>query len=94
MMKQYRVKSVEVVRYPVLLVTYDDGFSGEYDLSDFVGRGPISEPLKDPEYFNQVAVGEYGHTFGWNLDVEGEEIDFCIDSVRKDIEAHRASTKS
>jgi hypothetical protein len=28
MMKQYRIKSVEVVRYPVLLVTYDDGFSG------------------------------------------------------------------
>ena len=92
-MKQYRVKSVEVVRYPVLLVTYDDGFSGDYDLSDFVGRGPISEPLKDPEYFDQVTVGEYGHTFGWNLDVLGEEIDFCIDSVRKDIETQRAAKK-
>ncbi|MBV8824668.1 MAG: DUF2442 domain-containing protein [Bradyrhizobiaceae bacterium] len=93
-MKQPRIKSVEVVRYPVLLVTYDDGFSGEYDLSHFIGRGPISEPLKDPEYFNHVAIGEYGHTFGWNLDVLGEEIDFCIDSDRKNIEANRTSKKT
>jgi hypothetical protein len=63
-MSVHRIKSVEVVRYPVLLVTYEDGFSGEYDLTSFIERVRISAPLKQPEYFKQVAAGAYGHTFG------------------------------
>ena len=40
--KAYRIKSVEVVRYPVLRVTFDDGLSGEYDLTDLIARGRSS----------------------------------------------------
>jgi hypothetical protein len=86
---KYRIKSVEVVRYPVLLVTFDDGLSGEYDLTDLIGRGPVFEPLKDEAYFRTVAVGEYGHTFGWNLDDIGHEIDFCPDATRIKIETQK-----
>jgi hypothetical protein len=82
----YRIKAVEAVRYPVLLVTFDDGLSGEYDLTDWIGRGPASDPLKDPDYFKTVAVADYGHSFGWNLDDEGHEIDFCPDATRIRIE--------
>jgi hypothetical protein len=85
----YRIKSVEVVRYPVLRVTFDDGLSGEYDLSDLVDNGPAFARLKDPTYFNTVAVGEHGHTFGWNLDELGNEIDFCPDATRILIEAQK-----
>jgi hypothetical protein len=79
--------SVEAVRYPVLRVVYSDGFAGEYDLSALIATGPVFAPLKDPEYFKKVAVAPFGHSFGWNLDAIGEEIDFCIDSVRIDIQA-------
>jgi hypothetical protein len=85
----YRIKSVEVVRYPVLRVTFDDGLSGEYDLSDLIARGPVFAPLKDKAYFNTVAVGEHGHTFGWNLDDLGHEIDFCPDATRIRIETQK-----
>jgi len=82
----YRIKSVEAIRYPVLRVTFDDGLSGEYDLTDSIARGPIFAPLKDEAYFRKVAVAEHGHSFGWNLDQEGEEIDFCPDATRIRIE--------
>jgi hypothetical protein len=87
--KTYRIKSVEVVRYPVLRVTFDDGLSGEYDLTDLIARGPVFAPLKDEAYFKTVAVGEYGHTFGWNLDDLGNEIDFCPDATRILIETQK-----
>ena len=60
----YRIKSVEVVRYPVVRVTFDDDVSGEYDLSDMIADGPAFERLKDELFFNTVAVGEHGRTFG------------------------------
>lgn len=82
----YRIKSVEVMRYPVLRVTFDDGLSGEYDLTDLIEKGPLFARLKDEAYFNSVAVGEHGHTFGWNLNDPGNEIDFCPDATRIQIE--------
>jgi hypothetical protein len=87
----YRIKSVEVVRYPVLRVTFDDGLSGEYDLSDLIADGPAFAPLKDQDYFNTVSdsVGDHGYTFGWNLDDLGHEIDFCPDSTRILIETQK-----
>lgn len=85
-MTPHRIAAVEAVRYPVLKVTFDDGLSGEYDLTDLIGAGPMFEPLKDKAYFQTVAVAPYGHSFGWNLDDEGNEIDFCPDSTRIHIE--------
>jgi hypothetical protein len=86
---KYRIKSVEVVRYPVLRVTFDDGLSGEYDLTDLIAKSPAFAPLKDKTYFNTVSVGEHGHTFGWNLNDLGHEIDFCPDATRILIETQK-----
>ena len=87
--KTYRIKSVEVARYPVLRVTFDDGLSGEYDLTDLIARGPVFAPLRDEACFKTVSVGEHGHTFGWNLDDLGNEIDFCPDATRILIETRK-----
>jgi hypothetical protein len=85
----YRIKKVEVLRYPVLRVTFDDGLAGEYDLTKLIATGPIFARLKDEAYFNTVSVGEHGHTFGWNLDDVGHEIDFCPDATRILIETQK-----
>lgn len=85
-MRTNRIAKVEVARYPVLRVTFDDGLSGEYDLTELINRGPVYAPLKDEAYFRTVAVAPYGHFFGWNLDDEGHEIDFCPDATRIVIE--------
>ena len=86
---KYRIKNVEVVRYPVLRVTFDDGLSGEYDLTNLIANGPMFVRLKDEAYFKTVSVGEHGHTFGWSLDDLGHEIDFCPDATRIRIETQK-----
>lgn len=85
-MKQYAITEVEAVRYPVLRIVFEDGLAGELDLSDEIAHGEMFAPLKDPEYFRQVAVAPGGLSFGWNLDEIGREIDFCADSTRIDLE--------
>ena len=83
---RYQIKDVEAVRYPVLRVTFDDGLSGEYDLTDWIGRGFVYRPLEDRAYFKTVSVAANGRSFGWNLDEEGHEIDFDADATRIAIE--------
>ena len=85
-MTHHRVSAVKALDYPALRVTFDDGLEGVLDLSDLIAKGPVFAPLKDEAYFRTVAVGEHGWTFGWNLDVEGKEIDFCPDATRIRIE--------
>jgi hypothetical protein len=85
-MKRYAVKNVEAVRYPVLRIVFEDGLTGEIDLSETISSGEMFAPLKDPTYFKGVALAEGGHSFGWNLDVIGDEIDFCADAARIEIE--------
>ena len=85
-MKRYAIKHVEAVRYPVLRIEFEDGLSGEIDLSEDISSGDMFAPLKDPAYFKRVAVADGGHSFGWNLDAIGDEIDFCADAARIEIE--------
>jgi Protein of unknown function (DUF2442) len=92
--KRHSVVSVKAVRYPVLYLVYDDGFSGEYDLGELIATGPVFEPLKDREYFKTVAVAPFGHSFGWNLNSIGDEIDFCADSTRMRIKAKRRAKQT
>jgi Protein of unknown function (DUF2442) len=92
--KQYTVVSVKAIRYPVLYLVYDDGFSGEYDLSELIATGPVFEPLKDREYFKTVTLAPFGYSFGWNLDAIGDEIDFCVDSTRLRIKAQRRAKRT
>jgi hypothetical protein len=85
----YRIKNIEVVRYPVLRIIFDDDLSGEYDLTSMITTGPAFARLKDQAYFNTVAVGEDGRVFGWNLEERGHEIDFCSDAARILIETQK-----
>jgi len=83
---RHRIAAVEALEYPTLRVTFDDGLDGILDLSDLIADGPAFAPLKNEAYFRTVAVGAHGWTFGWNLDEQGQEIDFCPDATRIRIE--------
>ncbi|HEY0331457.1 MAG TPA: molybdopterin-guanine dinucleotide biosynthesis protein [Rhodopseudomonas sp.] len=87
----YRIADVAVVRYPVLRVTFTDGLSGEYDLSEMIANGPAFARLRDEALFARVAVDPHGQTFGWNLDDPGNEIDFCPDATRIHIEEQKVA---
>nr|WP_246432778.1 DUF2442 domain-containing protein [Rhodopseudomonas rhenobacensis] len=72
-------------------ITFTDGLSGEYDLSDMIANGPAFAALRDEALFARVAVDPHGRTFGWNLDDPGHEIDFCPDATRIHIEEQKVA---
>ena len=54
-----RVTHVETRADYTLLVTFDDGTYGEVSIADRL-FGPMFEPLKDPVFFAQAKVDEFG----------------------------------
>ena len=81
-----RVTHLKVVRYPIVEVTFDDGFRGEVDFSDTIARGDVMAPLRDPAYFATISIDEHGHKVGWRLDDMGNELDFGAGALRRDAE--------
>ncbi|HEY7802852.1 MAG TPA: DUF2442 domain-containing protein [Orrella sp.] len=55
----HRVKNVETKPDHTLSVTFEDGTTGEVNLSDRL-FGPMFEPLKDPAYFAQASIDAFG----------------------------------
>jgi hypothetical protein len=60
-----RVTDVDVVGHYRLRVTFNDGLVRDVDLAYLRDRGPIFEPLQDPDFFAQVAVDPEAHTVVW-----------------------------
>ncbi len=90
-MRRYILTSVKSVRCLALRVVFDDGLVGELDLRQEIAAGAMFAPLANQDYFKQVAVAPGGHAFGWNLSEAGNEIDFCADAARIDIETRMVS---
>ena len=54
----------EYVRNYIVRLRFDDGVTGEVDLSDRL-FGPVFEPLQDLEYFQTFEVHPELHTLVW-----------------------------
>ncbi|MCG6656226.1 DUF2442 domain-containing protein [Halomonas campisalis] len=55
----HRVVRVEALSGYRLRVVFDDGREGEVSLADRL-FGPMFEPLRDPVFFGQVSIDEFG----------------------------------
>jgi hypothetical protein len=44
-------------------IAFDDGKSGDIDLSEYVGRGPVFEPLREKAFFRRAMI--QGGTISW-----------------------------
>lgn len=53
LVKVRRVKPLDGSR---LEIVFNDDTMGVVDLSDFVGLGPVTEPLRDPAFFSRVFI--------------------------------------
>jgi len=53
MVEARRVKALDDYRLEII---FDDDTIGVIDLSDFVGLGEVTEPLRNPAYFRRVFV--------------------------------------
>jgi hypothetical protein len=59
------VRDAERLGGHVLRLSFEDGTVGDVDLGYLIGRGPVFEPLRDPEYFSRVAVDRELGTIVW-----------------------------
>lgn len=57
------VASIEYRCGYVYHVVFDDGLCGDVDFSEYIGKGPVLEPLKDPNFFRQARIE--GGTIAW-----------------------------
>ena len=69
-------RPVEVKALPNFRIwlRYDDGTTGDVDLSDLVGRG-VFNAWHDVGFFNSVTLGSHG-AIEW-----GSDIDLCPDAM-------------
>jgi hypothetical protein len=54
-----KITRLEVRKPFVLYVEFDDGVKGEYDMRDRL-NGPVFAALRDPSFFAQVRLAEWG----------------------------------
>jgi hypothetical protein len=55
----HRIIDVKALDHYKLFLKFEDGVSGEIDLSGDLW-GEMFEPLKDPAFFKQVRLDDYG----------------------------------
>ena len=82
------IKSVRWLGGNRLKLVFDDGYVGDLDLMPLVTapRGPLEAPLKETEFFQQVACD--GFTIGWP-----NSYDICPDVLRFWCEHGRVCSK-
>ncbi len=62
----WNMNDVVDIRYKggfVYQVVFDDGRSGDVDFSEYIGRGPVFEPLRDTSFFKKARID--GGTISW-----------------------------
>jgi hypothetical protein len=70
------VTAVTVLGHYELRLTFDDGLTGDVDVSDLRDAGPVFEPLRNPDCFAQAYIDPKGKTVAWpgNIDLDPESL--------------------
>ena len=80
------VVSIEYRQGHVYHVAFDDGLEGDVDFSEYVGRGPIFEPLGDLAFFQQARIE--GGTISWpnGADIAPETLYEKVQSAKEPLQ--------
>lgn len=57
------VIAIEYKHGRIFHITFDDGVEGDIDFADYIGKGPVFEPLKDESFFRSASIE--GGTIAW-----------------------------
>lgn len=72
-----RITDIEVLRTPVMRVSFSDGETREIDFSDVIERSRWFRTLAVPTTFSEVEIVHNGRALQW---ITGA--DFCADALR------------
>ncbi len=81
MWKLNDIVSIEYCREYVYHIVFDDGMEGDVDFSEYLEKGPVFEPFRDPEFFRKARIE--GGTISWpnGADVAPETLYEKVKSV-------------
>jgi hypothetical protein len=74
-----KLVAVEIPRFPLVKLTYSDGFEAVLDFAEKNSWGDAMAPLRDPAVFQSAHVGSDGISLEW-IAPDGNEIDFCAEA--------------
>ena len=79
------VASIEYREGYVYHVVFDDGLEGDVDFSEYAGRGPVFEPLRDLAFFQQARIE--GGTIAWpnGADIAPETLYEMVERANKQL---------
>lgn len=81
-----RITHLEARPPYVLYVEFDDGVRGEYDMTDRLS-GSVFVPLRNPAYFAQVRLAE------WGAPVWPNGVDIAPDALHDRLVAQRGTSR-
>jgi len=85
------VTSIAYKHDHVYHIAFNDGLEGDVDFAEYVGSGPVFEPLRDLEFFRQARIE--GDTIAWpnGADIAPETLYDKVANARKTVQAGRVS---
>jgi uncharacterized protein (DUF4415 family) len=79
-----RIEKIDVVRHPVINITFTDRMTGEMDFTKFISENaPHMDLLKSPNAFRKIELDTSGQKFGWNLGSDENCIEYTSEFVRE-----------
>ena len=87
------VTSIKHSREYVYHIVFDDGVEGDVDFSEYVGKGPVFEALRDPAFFRAARIE--GGTISWanGADVAPETLYEKLDNADEALDTVSNSRK-
>jgi len=79
------IVKAEVRAFPVVELTFADGYKASMNLQHLLDTGKVFEPLRDERFFRTAHPGPLGGSLEW-LMPDGNEIDLCADTLRMEAE--------
>jgi len=79
------IVKVDVPAFPVVELTFADGYKTRLNLQYLLDKGRVFLPLRDESFFRTAHAGSSGGSLEWLMQ-DGCEIDLCADSLRMQAE--------